>query len=316
MSVPTVLVFGAGGAIGTALIEELLPDHEAGRLRLVGSARRPEALRGLCDRGVEARHLDLNDAEVQGTRPVLDVVHGADRVVLITGHHVQMLAQSKAVVDTAAAAGVSHVVHVGVSAEPDTTIVHFAWHQLVEAYIERTAERSGLGYTHLWPAAFMQNLPLSADPERPGVLTGYVGDAAPNWVDTRDIAAAAAVVLREPEKHAGNGYHLAAEAASFAEIAESLTELTGQRWQHRLAEPEEFYTNLVTAGADPVYMSCVRNVFERTRNGTLRDPGGALPVLPELLGRPARTIRDLITERRADFTYARRPDQLPASRLT
>jgi uncharacterized protein YbjT (DUF2867 family) len=63
-----------------------------------------------------------------------------------------MLARSKAAVDAAQAEGVGHVVHVGVSAAEDTTIVHFAWHQLVEAYIER----SGLGHTHLRPASFMQ----------------------------------------------------------------------------------------------------------------------------------------------------------------
>ncbi|MFC5054123.1 hypothetical protein [Saccharothrix xinjiangensis] len=47
-----------------------------------------------------------------------------------------------------------HLVHLGVSAAGNTTVVHFAWHQLVEAH----TERSGLDHTHLRPAAFMQNL--------------------------------------------------------------------------------------------------------------------------------------------------------------
>lgn len=306
MSAPTVLVLGAGGTIGSALVQELLPGHHAGRLRVVGSARRADVLRSLPSSGVEARHLDLNDAELHGLQPVLDVVRGVDLVVLITGYHVQMLAQSKAVIDAAKAAGVAHIVHVGVSAEPDTTIVHFAWHQLIEAYIER----SGMGYTHLWPAAFMQNLALSINPATPGVLTGYVGDARTNWVDARDIASAVAAVVRDPEAHGGAGYHLAAEAASYAELAGLLAKITGQSWQYRAGEPDEFYRNLVAAGGEPVYVACVRNVFERTRNGTLRDPDGVLPVLPKLLGRPARTLRGLIEERRDDFLYDERPGQV------
>ncbi|MDG4791726.1 NmrA family NAD(P)-binding protein [Micromonospora sp. WMMD1102] len=306
MSAPTVLVLGAGGSIGSALVRELLPDHHDGRLRVVGSARRADVLRSLSSSGVEARHLDLNDAELHGLAPVLDVVRGVTLVVLITGYHVQMLAQSKAVIDAAKAAGVAHIVHVGVSAEPDTTVVHFAWHQLIEAYIER----SGMGYTHLWPAAFMQNLPLNINPAAPGVLTSYVGDARTNWVDARDIAAAAAVVLRDPKAHGGVGYHLAAEAASYPELAGLLAEITGQPWRYRSGEPDEFYRNMVAAGGDPVYAACVRNVFERTRNGTLRDPDGVLPILPRLLGRPACTLRDLIEERRDDFRYDASPEQV------
>lgn len=66
------------------------------------------------------------------------------------------------------------------SATEDTTIVHFAWHQLIEAYIER----SGLAYTHLRPASFMQNLRFSA--ESPGVLTHFIGAARPRTAGQAD----------------------------------------------------------------------------------------------------------------------------------
>ncbi|MEU4538853.1 NmrA family NAD(P)-binding protein [Streptosporangium sp. NPDC023825] len=102
------------------------------------------------------RRLDLDEAETTGLQAVRPAFADVDRVFLLTGYDVRMLARSKAAVDAAKAEGVSHVVHVGVSAAEDTTIVHFAWHQLVEAYIER----SGLGHTHLRPASFMQNLRL------------------------------------------------------------------------------------------------------------------------------------------------------------
>ncbi|WP_344486992.1 NmrA family NAD(P)-binding protein [Nonomuraea monospora] len=294
MEPTSVLVVGAGGAVGTALADELLPDHEAGRIRLVATARRPESARRLRERGIEVRRLDLDEAETGGLDAVLPVFDGIERVFLLTGYDVRMLAQSKAAVDAARAAGAAHVVHVGVNAAPDTTIVHFAWHQLVEAYIER----SGLGYTHLRPSAFMQSLRLGV--EQPGVLTHFVGDGRPNWVDVTDIAAVAAAVLRDPAAHAGQAYDLAAESASPHEIAALLAEVTGRPWRYRPAEPEVFYRRMTAAGGDPVYLACVRNVFERTRNGTLTDP----PItdhIERVTGRPATTLRAFVLRNRELF---------------
>ena len=169
MPAPAVLVIGASGAIGSALIDELVPDHRAGRLRLVAATRREEASRSLRERGIEVRRLDLDEAETAGLAAIQEAFEGVHRVFLLTGYDVRMLAQSKAAVDAANAAGVTSLVHLGVSAAQNTTIAHFTWHQLVEAYIER----SGLGFTHVRPAAFMQTLRLSLT--APGVLTHFVG---------------------------------------------------------------------------------------------------------------------------------------------
>ncbi|MEV1179327.1 NmrA family NAD(P)-binding protein [Nonomuraea sp. NPDC049784] len=231
----TVLIIGATGAVGSALIDALVPDVRSGRLHLVAATRRPDAADGLRQRGLEVRRLDLDEAETAGLDVVRPAFKGMDRVFLLTGYDVRMLAQSKATMDAAEVEGVSHMVHLGVSAVKDTTIVHFAWHQLVEAHIER----SGLGYTHLRPAAFMQNLRLSVS--RPGVLTHFVGDARPNWVDVADIASVAATVLRDPAPHAGRGYDLAAESASLSDIAGLLRETTGQPWRYEAADPQVFY---------------------------------------------------------------------------
>jgi NAD(P)H dehydrogenase (quinone) len=107
------------------------------------------------------------------------------------------------VIDAATKADVSHIVHLGAHASPDTTIVHLGWHQLVEAY----QAQSGLATTNLHPTSFMQNLfTMTAT----GVLRHYIGDAAPSWVDADDVAKAAAVVLRAPAEHVGRSYLLSA----------------------------------------------------------------------------------------------------------
>ncbi|MFG1941463.1 NmrA family NAD(P)-binding protein [Nonomuraea sp. NPDC048826] len=288
MAPATVLVMGATGAIGSALVDKLLPDHRKGLLRLVVTTRRPDAADRLRKEGVDVRRLDLDEAETGGLQAVRPAFAGVDRLMLITGYDVRMLAQSKAAVDAAKAEGVSYVTHVGVSATEDTTIVHFAWHQLVEAYIER----SSLRYTHLRPAAFMQNLRLSVT--APGVLRHFVGEARPNWVDVTDIAEVAATVLCDPEPHAGRAYDLASESASLREITELLGKATGRPWRYEPAEPQAFYESMVAAGADPVYMACVRNVFERTRNGSLDEPDDIFTTIEAVTGRPATSMQEFV----------------------
>jgi uncharacterized protein YbjT (DUF2867 family) len=291
-----VLVIGATGAIGAALVDALVPDHQAGRLRIVATTRRPEDATWLEQRGVDVRRLDLDEAETAGLEAVRPAFAGADRVFLLTGYDVRMLARSKAAVDAAKVEGASHLVHVGVSASPDTTVVHFAWHQLIEAYIER----SGLAYTHVRPTSFMQNLRFGA--EATGVLTHFVGAARPNWVDIVDIAEVAATVLRDPGPHAGRAYDLAAEAASLREIAELLGEVTERPWRYEATEPQVFYENMIAAGADPVYMACVRNVFERTRNGSLVEPDGIFGNIEAVTGRPATSVRQFLERNRELFS--------------
>lgn len=85
----------------------------------------------LCTEGKDCKFLDLDDPTTFAL-----ALAGVDRVFLLTGYTVGMLTQSKTLVDAAKKAGVSHIVHVGVFAEWNTTDAHFAWHQMIEKYIE------------------------------------------------------------------------------------------------------------------------------------------------------------------------------------
>jgi uncharacterized protein YbjT (DUF2867 family) len=60
MSTPAVFIFGATGTIGRALVNELLPDHKAGRLKLVAAVRRPDAAAALESHGLETQLIDLD----------------------------------------------------------------------------------------------------------------------------------------------------------------------------------------------------------------------------------------------------------------
>jgi uncharacterized protein YbjT (DUF2867 family) len=65
-------------------------------------------------------------------------------------------------------------------------------------------------------------------------------------VDTRDVGAAAAAVLRDPDKHAGQAYALTGpEALSYDEVAGRLSAVVGHPIVYDAQPPEAFRAGLV-----------------------------------------------------------------------
>jgi uncharacterized protein YbjT (DUF2867 family) len=296
MSVPAVLVIGATGQIGSALVRQLLPDHREGRLRLIAASRKPDA--GLA---IETCAIDIDAAVTEGLAPLRAAMRGVDRVFLLTSYTIAMLAQSKAVIDAAKAEGVSHIVHLGAAGKPDATKAYIAWHQLVEAYIAR----SGIGWTHLQPTMFMQNLMmmLALGGAPPGILVNYIGDAKHAWIDLEDIAAVAATVLREPTPHTSKIYPLATDAATMREVAALMTEVTGRPWRYEARAPEVFERTVVSGGAEPVYMGSVRMDFELLGKGLRPEAADVTNDFERVTQRKPRSLRSFLEAHRSAFTY-------------
>ena len=298
MSTPTIFVFGATGAFGRPLVEELLADHKAGRIKLVASARKPENVATLEKLGVVAKQIDLDNAEMDGLEPLIEALHGVDRVFLLTGYEYKMLAQSKAAIDAAKAAGVAHLVHLGANGRQDTTSVYSGWHRLIEAYIET----SGLGFTHLRPCQTFQTIPMMhAIAGAPGVLENYIGDTRIAWVDARDVAAVAAAALRDPSAHAGRAYPLATVQASVPEVVDLLSQVTGKPWRYADQEPSVFVNKVAAGGADPIYMGSVSVSFVKQRQGLLPALSEVYGNIKELTGRDPIGLRAYLERHLAMF---------------
>lgn len=88
-------------------------------------------------------------------------------------------------------------------------------HHVGKAVSEDLVRRSGLAWTILQPAAYLQNLDLSG----PVVQVPYDVDAPFGFLDLTDLGRAAARVLLEPG-HAGATYELASRQASVRQLAE------------------------------------------------------------------------------------------------
>lgn len=285
-----VLVMGATGQVGGMLLPLLA---EAADLEVIAAVRNRAKGQKL---NVPTVHLDLDDFATFA--PALE---GIDRIFMATGYTIDMLRQSKDLVNSAKRAGVKHIVHLGACGDDDTRIAHYGWHQFIERYIGS----SGIGFTHLRPEIFMQNL-LGYGGEsyvKQGVIRHYVGSARLSWVDCDDVAAVAAECLLEPDAHAGMTYRLGYEAKTYDEVAEILTTVLGQPFRYEPQPPSDFLKNVLAAGAEPAYMKCVFDSYSDLTNGIDIRSDEVFDNFSALTGRRPSTLAGFVRKHAESFHY-------------
>jgi NAD(P)H dehydrogenase (quinone) len=121
MSKPKVLILGATGQVGGAVVPHLSANPD---VEVVIATRFPEKWKTPGTTGVR---LDLDRPDTLA--PALE---GVERAFLVTGYTVDMLRQSKDFLNAAKRAGVKHIVHLGACGDDDTRVDHYAWHQFIE----------------------------------------------------------------------------------------------------------------------------------------------------------------------------------------
>jgi NAD(P)H dehydrogenase (quinone) len=159
-----LLVLGVTGQVGK-LVAANLRRSEA---NLSVGTRRKANLEDLADQFGASQFIDLDDP-----RTFDEALKNITGIFLITGYTVDMLVQSKALIDAAKRNGVSHIVHLGAfTRDHDAYATVFAWHQMIETYLRD----SGVAWTNLHPNMFMQNF-LSVWSIKGGVYSAYTPKA-------------------------------------------------------------------------------------------------------------------------------------------
>jgi uncharacterized protein YbjT (DUF2867 family) len=231
--VSAVLVTGATGQVGGALVEELV--RRGAKTRAM--VRTEEQAIDLA-RGVEALVADLERPEtLQGA------LEGVDRAFLMSRDDPAQPEMEAGFVEAAAQAGVGRIVKLSASgAAPDSPVALMRRH----ARAERIIEGSGLVYTVLRPQLYMQNfLRFGPSIAAKGRFAAPMGTRRFALVDVRDVACVAAVALTEAT-YAGATYVVSGpEALSYGKAAETIGKAIGKEVAYEPAEPETFRDDLV-----------------------------------------------------------------------
>ena len=279
---PTILVTGATGTIGSALVPALL--ERGARVRAM--TRNPEHTVN----GAETVVADLRDPDT--LTAALDGVDG----VFLNSPSTQDAAQLQVgFADLAAARGVPRVVLLSqYGARPDSPVRFLRWHAEVEDHLQRL----GINHTVLRPNLYLQSLLTFADTIAQGVLAAPVGEAAVSAIDTRDIADVAAAVLTTGG-HAGQTYTLTGpRSVTHGDIAAALGEATGSPIAFHDLPPEQFAAAL--EAHLPRWQ--LEGLIEDYAHYARGEAGEVTTAVADLTGRPARDVREFARDHATAFT--------------
>jgi len=276
----TVLVTGAGGKTGAAVLEAL----RARGVRSVGLVRSAQHAAPAADRVVVADQRDPDG--------LAHALVGVDAVYAVAPNlSPDELTMACAVVDACGRAGVRRlvlhsVVHPQLRAMP---------HHADKALAEEAVVTSGLDWTVLQPNAYLQNLAAYVPGMRHGVLrVPYATQRASAWVDLHDVAEVAAHALVDDLGMHATFELSGPEERTSAEVAELAAELLGRPVRAERVDPEHFVATLDGAVVqDPERR---RRLLAMLQHYDLYGSPGDATVLRALLGREPRDLRAVLAE--------------------
>ncbi|RMB81632.1 NmrA family NAD(P)-binding protein [Streptomyces shenzhenensis] len=284
-----IIVTGATGQLGRRIVENLLTRVPAGRIGV--SVRDPRKAQQLADQGVRVRQGSFTDPA-----GLAHAFEGATQVLVVSVDTMgdEAVRQHRAAVDAAVTAGARRVLytsHMGASASS-----HFQACR-DHAATEEALRACGVPFTSLrngfYAAGAMQFL-------APALESGEIAlpaDGPVSWTAHADLAEATAAVLADEGRFDGPTPPLtAAQAHTFGDIARLAAAATGRAFTRTTAPDEQFVARLTGHGVPAEGAGRLLGVFAAARAGEF---AAVDPTLAGLLGRPPRTLDEVLRTRLA-----------------
>lgn len=228
-----ILVTGASGQLGGRIAQCLLDAGLGGDVRPAG--RSMTALVNLTDQGAQPVPFDYDEPDSMVT-----AFEGIDTVILIPtfAQNPLRVIQTQQAINAATVAGVRRLVWCGFQASHRDSRFHAA---PCMAYGEAAVRTSGLGWTVLRNGMYMEPfLQWVPDLVQEGRIPYPAGHGRVAYVLRDDLARATAAVAMD-DSHIGAAWDLTGpEALGYGEIAEIVSDVTGQTVSYEPATGEAF----------------------------------------------------------------------------
>lgn len=279
-----ILITGATGQLGAAVVERVLSRMPAERIAV--SVRDAGKAADLSRRGVKVREGDFADAA-----GLAKAFAGAEQVLIVSanklGDEARRLHRNAIV--AARTAGVRRILYTShAGARAGSPFLPADQHAATEADLAD----SGLPYTALRHGFYAEScLFMVGDGLRAGeVRTPEDGPVA--WTARVDLAEADAAILAAAGQWDGITAPLTAgQAVTMAELAAIASEVTGREVRHTVVGDEEWREEKIASGMPALYADMLLGTFRAARRGDFCAIG---PTLETLLGRPPRTMREVL----------------------
>jgi NAD(P)H dehydrogenase (quinone) len=272
-----IAVTGSTGLLGGRVARRLANAGVPQRLVVRNLSRAPKLAEA------EAVTAEYGDADAVAT-----ALRGLSTVLMVSASETpDRVTRHRAFVDGAVRAGVEHLVYISFfGAGPTATFTLARDHWATEEYIKR----SGLAHTFLRDNLYADFFEFMVGED--GVIRGPAADGRVAAVAQDDIADAAAAVLQQPGDHAGATYDLTGpEALTLAEVAGTITRVTGRTVRFHNETIEEAYGSRAHYGAPDWQVDGWVSTYSAIAAGELAEVTGDVA---KLSGHPATSLADLL----------------------
>jgi NAD(P)H dehydrogenase (quinone) len=230
-----IVITGASGQYGRLATDLLIDKGLADKLILI--TRSPAKLAHRTAQGCDVRYGDFDKPET-----LADAVKGAEKMLLISGTRVgARVAQHKAAIDAATAAGVQHILYTSFIGIDDPANPAEVRHDHIET--ETLMRASGMAWTMLRDAHYADAMIVNAGPSMMpgGKWFSNAGDGKEAMVWRDDCVASAVAVLTSPG-HEGRIYNITGpDLQTFGDVADIVTEVTGCPLEHIAVDDDAQY---------------------------------------------------------------------------
>lgn len=256
-----ILVTGATGNVGAAVVAELSAEREPVRAFIRDEKRARECLGA----GVELARGDFED-----TASIARALDGVDAVFLSSADHPNKVSHETAVIEAARAAGIHKIVKAStIGAGAGSPLPPFDWHGRIEDNLRASAIPSVVLHSYF----YMTNLLASAESVRQtGKLFAPLGEARIAMIDPRDTGAVGAAAL------VTDGYDnkildlSGPESVTYEQIAGELSRAAGRTVEFVNIPDEAARQTFIQMGIPGWLIAHFDHLFPLLRSGVVAHP--------------------------------------------
>ena len=286
-----ILVTGASGHLGRAIINHLLDSQGVAPSRIIAGSRDTSKLADLAAKGVTVRTVDFDDADLS------KAFAGADTVMLVSTDALDgagtRLRQHKAAIAAAKQAGAKRIGYASLP-NADTSKVSFAPDHLGS---EQAIKATGVTYLIFRNNWYSENLFMSLPQAvKSGQWYTSAADGRTAFVARDDIAAAIAGALANPPASSVTYTLTGAEAFTNDEVAALASGIIGKPIQVVHLTDEQLAGGMKAAGVPDAYIPTFVSFDTAARTGGLATVTGDVG---KLSGRKPQPLAAFLTENKA-----------------
>ena len=278
-----IIITGANGQLGRAVVERLLVRVPAGQIGV--SVREPEKARGLEEQGIRVRQGNFSDPA-----SLAHSFEGASKVLIVSSNSSGELAvrQHRTAIDMAKKVGVGRIFYTShMGASPTSPFPPMVDHAATEAALRD----SGVAFTSLRNGFYAASaVMMLGNAAQTGELVAPE-DGPVAWTTHADLAEVAAIALTEDVLDGVTPPLTPSEAVDLEGIAAIASELTHRPIRRIVVPDDEYLAGLAARGLPEAMADGLLGIFRASRQGAFARID---PTLARLIGRPPVPLRDVL----------------------